>query len=144
MWDVLVVDDDAGVRDFIGLALEAAGITARTVEHGERALERVAERRPGVILLDRDMPVMSGAAFCDALDATLGRGGTAVVAMTASTWAEQFHDACHADDLLGKPFDLDTVVRRHLPADRNSTRGRGATRPTTATDWTITGRGRTC
>jgi CheY-like chemotaxis protein len=132
MWDVLVVDDDAGVRDFIGLALEAAGITARTAAHGERALERVAERRPGVILLDRDMPVMNGEAFCDALDATLGRDGTAVVAMTASTRAVQFRDACHADDLLAKPFDLDdlsAVVDRHLPADRDSACGRGASRP---------------
>jgi len=117
MGDVLVVDDDPNVRDFVGFALEAAGIPARTAAHGAQALARVAEARPGVILLDRDMPVMDGEAFCKALDATLGRDGTAVVAMTASQRAAQFRDRCHADDLLGKPFDLDdlyTVVRRHL------------------------------
>ena len=61
--------------------------------------------------------VMDGVRFCDALDATLGRDGTAVVAMTASTGAEQFRNAVRADDLLGKPCDLDdlyTVIGRCL------------------------------
>ena len=117
MRDVLVVDDDANVRDFIGFALEAEGIPCRTAEHGQRALTCVAEQRPGVILLDRDMPVMGGLQFCDTLDATLGRDTTAVVVMTASGQAQQFQAACHGDDRLGKPFDLDdlyAVVGRHL------------------------------
>ncbi len=62
---------------------------------------------------------MDGLQFCDIFDAALGRDGTAVVVMTASTRAVQFRDACHADDLLGKPFDLDdlyTVIGRHLDA----------------------------
>ena len=119
MRDVLVVDDDAGVRELIGMVLAAERIPYRTAEHGQQALAQVAERRPCVILVDRDMPVMDGVRFCEALDATLGRDGTAVVAMTASTGAIQFRDACHADDLLGKPFDLDelyAVIGRHRGA----------------------------
>ena len=117
MRDVLVVDDDPGVRDFIGVALAAEGIPYRTAEHGQQALAQVAARRPGVILLDRDMPVMDGVQFCDTFDASLGREGTIVIVMTASTQAAQFRDACHADELLAKPFDLDdlyAVVARHL------------------------------
>ena len=109
MDDVLVVDDDRNIRDFIGFALAAEGIPHRTAEHGEAALARVAERRPAVILLDRDMPVMDGERFCAALDATLGRDGTTVVVMTASGRAQQFRERCHADDALGKPFDLDAL-----------------------------------
>ncbi len=119
MDDVLVVDDDPSVREFIGFALTAEGIPTRTAEHGQQALAQVAERRPDVILLDRDMPVMDGEAFCAALDARSGRDGTAVVAMTASHRAMQFRNRCRADDLLGKPFDLDelyAVVGRHLAA----------------------------
>ena len=117
MCDVLVGDDEVNVREFIGFALAAEGIAARTAEHGKQALAQVAAQRPAVILLDRDMPVMDGEAFCDALDATLGRDGTALVAMTASHRAHQFRDSCQADDLLGKPFDIDdlyTVLGRHL------------------------------
>ena len=119
MDDVLVVDDDPNVRAFIGFALEAEGIPFRTAEHGGQALARIAEARPGVILLDRDMPVMDGVRFCDTLDATLGRDGTAVVAMTASGQTEEFKAVCHAADRLGKPFNLDdlyAVVGRYLIA----------------------------
>ncbi len=117
MRDVLVVDDDVNVREFIGFALAAEGIPTRSAEHGEQALAEVAAQRPAVILLDRDMPVMDGEAFCNALDTTLGRDGTALVAMTASHRAAEFRDRCQADDLLGKPFDIDdlyTVIGRHL------------------------------
>ena len=119
MADVLVVDDDPNVRAFIAFALAAEGVPYRTADHGEAALARVAERRPGVILLDLDMPVLDGVRFCAALDARFGRDGTAVVAMTASGQAAQFRDACRADDLLGKPFDLDelyAVIYRQLTA----------------------------
>ena len=119
MADVLVVDDDPNVRAFIAFALAAEGVPSRTAEHGEEALARVAELRPAVILLDRDMPVMDGVRFCATLDATLGRTAIAVVAMTASGQAAQFLAAIGADDTLGKPFDLDelyTVVRRQLTA----------------------------
>ena len=109
MGDVLVVDDDPSVRDFIGFALAAEGIPYRTAEHGERALACVAERRPGVILLDLDMPVMDGRQFCATLDTTLGRDGTTMVVMTASGRVRQFQAACHADAALGKPFDLDDL-----------------------------------
>ena len=117
MADVLVVDDDANVRAFIAFALAAEGVPYRTAEHGEAALAQVAERRPSVILLDRDMPVMDGVRFCHALDATLGRARIAVVAMTASGQVTQFQAACRADDTLPKPFDLDelyAVIDRRL------------------------------
>ena len=119
MRDVLVVDDDANVRDFIGFALGAAGIPYRTAAHGEQALASVRDARPGVILLDRDMPVMDGVQFCTALDTMLGRDGTAIVAMTASGRVQQFQAACSADDCLPKPFDLDDLyhrLERLLPA----------------------------
>jgi CheY-like chemotaxis protein len=130
--DVLVVDDDPGVRSFIGFALEVEGIPYRTAAHGEQALACVAERRPGVILLDLDMPVLDGLGFCERLDATLGRDGTALVVMTASARAAQFQQRCHADATLSKPFvieDLYAVVsnpRAQPPATDHSTTALGA------------------
>ena len=109
MADVLIVDDDPGVRAFIGFALELEGIGYRHAENGRDALARVAEQRPGVILLDRDMPVLDGPGFCARLDETLGRDGTAIVVMTASARADQFQQACQADAALGKPFNLDDL-----------------------------------
>ena len=123
MDDVLVVDYDRSVRDFIGFALAAEGIPHRTAEHGEAALARVAERRPAVILLDRDMPVLDGHQFCATLDQTLGRDGTAIVVMTASGRVRQFQAACQADAALGKPFDLDELYAVVAHARQRSTTG---------------------
>ena len=123
MRDVLVVDDDSNVRDFIGFALGAAGIPYRTAADGERAIACVADARPGVILLDRDMPVLDGHQFCATLDQTLGRDGTAIVVMTASGRVRQFQAACQADAALGKPFDLDELYAVVAHARQRSTTG---------------------
>ena len=118
MGDVLVVDDDRAIQELVVDALAWEGIPVRTAADGRTALAVVAAARPAVILLDMNMPVMDGVQFCAALDATFGRQATAIVVMTAAGQAPRFKAACGADDLLGKPFDLDelyAVVTRHLP-----------------------------
>jgi CheY-like chemotaxis protein len=60
---VLVVDDDAAVRDVLRRLLEAEGFTVIEAEHGRAALERVRDLSPGVVLLDLTMPEMDGFAF---------------------------------------------------------------------------------
>ena len=118
MRGVLVVDDDADILDMVTEALALEAIPHRTAADGREALAVVAAERPAVILLDINMPVMDGMAFCRALDDDLGRDGSAVVVMTASTQAPRYREACAADDVLGKPFSLDAlyaVVARHLP-----------------------------
>lgn len=115
--DVLVVDDDAAITEVVGEALALEGIPYRTAANGRAALALVAERRPRLILLDMNMPVMDGPQFCAALDAGGGRDDIAVVVMTAAQQAARFKLECNADDVLGKPFDLDalyTVVERYL------------------------------
>lgn len=118
MVDVLVVDDDAAITDIIGEALSIEGIPYRTAENGAAALSLIEQRRPGVILLDINMPVMDGVRFCQALDDADARGSIAVVVMTATRDASRYQEQCGADDILGKPFQLDdlyTVVERYLP-----------------------------
>jgi two-component system, OmpR family, response regulator len=60
MASVLIVDDDAHIRDFIGFVLEDEGYTVATASNGQRALESLAESTPAVVLLDLQMPVMNG------------------------------------------------------------------------------------
>ena len=59
----LVVDDDANIRSLFRRALEADDWTVAEAENGSLALERVAERRPDLVLLDLMMPVMDGFDF---------------------------------------------------------------------------------
>ncbi len=61
--EVLVVEDDVPTRDIMRKLLEKEGIRVTTAENGRVALERVRERRPGLILLDLMMPEMDGFEF---------------------------------------------------------------------------------
>jgi PAS domain S-box-containing protein len=62
---VLVVEDDIATREVIRHLLEKAGIQVAEAENGRVALERLAERQPGLILLDLMMPEMDGFQFVD-------------------------------------------------------------------------------
>src|SRR6266849_5298911 len=57
---VLVVDDDATLRELLRRILEGAGYTVVEAENGRVALERLRTLAPGVILLDLMMPEMDG------------------------------------------------------------------------------------
>ena len=64
---VLVVEDDPDQRRSMEAALVAMDYDADTAEHGREGLERLALRRPDVIVLDLMMPEMDGFAFVSAL-----------------------------------------------------------------------------
>lgn len=110
---VLVVDDDPGIRDTIRFMLEDAGYDVLTATTGLEALDRVIERRPALILLDLQMPLMTG-------QETLARlrqmpYQIPVVFMTAGLRAQAEATRHGADGHLAKPFEFDEllhVVRR--------------------------------
>ncbi len=64
---VLVVDDDPTVRAVVSQTLERAGWSIAEAENGRIALQRVAARRPDVIILDLVMPELNGFEFLAAL-----------------------------------------------------------------------------
>lgn len=61
--EVLVVDDEKDVRDFLEAALLEAGFKVTTAEDGNIALTRIKERIPDLVSLDLVMPKKSGAKF---------------------------------------------------------------------------------
>ena len=80
---VLVVEDDETTRSVIRQTLERAGWSVAQAEHGRKGLDRVAERRPDVIVLDLMMPVMNGFDFLDALRENAEWRGIPVLVLTA-------------------------------------------------------------
>ena len=57
---VLVIDDEADVRDYLTCLLEDHGYAVETAENGEEGLLRMTERRPDAITLDITMPLKTG------------------------------------------------------------------------------------
>ena len=62
---LLVVEDDASLREMLRRRLEKEGWTVIEAENGRVALERMTERQPDLILLDLMMPEMDGFQFLD-------------------------------------------------------------------------------
>jgi signal transduction histidine kinase len=57
---VLLVDDEAGIRKVLGIALEDSGYAVTTAENGEEALRLFREMNPSIVLTDIKMPDMDG------------------------------------------------------------------------------------
>ena len=57
---VLIVEDDVSIIDGLRLNLQLEGFATVAAHDGESALELVAERRPNLVLLDINLPKMSG------------------------------------------------------------------------------------
>src|SRR2546426_5766527 len=58
--EVLVVDDDAAIRESLRMVLEHAGHTVSEAESGDQALEVLEGRRVDAVLLDLNMPGIDG------------------------------------------------------------------------------------
>jgi len=108
--EVLVVEDDPDMAAVVQMIVAEAGYQVRTACDGAEALERIAERMPGVILLDMRMPVMDGWEFAREFGARFGRAAPIVV-ITAAENARARAEEIGADGWLEKPFELDEVVR---------------------------------
>ena len=80
---VLVVDDDPDILDAVCDILEGEQYRVSRARHGREALERVAEERPAIVLLDLMMPVMDGVAFAHALRAQYTEDDIPIVVISA-------------------------------------------------------------
>jgi PAS domain S-box-containing protein len=111
---VLVLDDDADMRDLIGMILEDAGATVIAVESVYAALEALESRGPDVAVSDLAMPGEDGFAFARRVRASDVEAARRVplVAMTAYARAEDRRRALAAgfDRHVAKPIEPDELV----------------------------------
>ncbi len=105
--EILVVDDDPGVRERLRTMLERSGYTVGEAGDGAEALKRVMHGPPRAILLDLTMPVMDGFAFLHALRERPGCQDIPVIVFSArdisSADREQLRDA---DRIMSKTSSL--------------------------------------
>jgi len=107
---VLVVEDDPDLSALLAVILAEAGYPVMTAGDGVEALERVAERLPGLVLLDMRMPRMNGWEFAREFRARHGHAAPIVV-VTAAENARLRAQEIEAEGWLEKPFELEQVMR---------------------------------
>jgi CheY-like chemotaxis protein len=110
--EVLVVEDDTDLRESLSQALQDHGFIVTQAGNGQQALDLLHSGvRPGVILLDLMMPVLSGWQLRDALreDPALARIPQLVISAFVDE-AEQVVLALPPDDCIRKPFQLRILI----------------------------------
>ena len=109
---VLVVDDEATIRDLLSGSLRFAGFEVVMAANGAEALRAAARSRPDLILLDVMMP--DGDGFEVARRLCADPGGIPVVFLTARDEVADRVAGLNlgADDYVTKPFSLDEVLAR--------------------------------
>lgn len=80
---VLIVEDEASMREMLRRTLEKEGWRVLLAENGRQALDRLAEQAPALILLDLLMPEMDGFAFMDELHKRTDCARMPVIVITA-------------------------------------------------------------
>jgi two-component system response regulator AtoC len=107
---VLVIDDEPGLRQSLGLLLTDAGYAVSSESDGRRGLERAAAEPFDLVLCDVRMPEMDGLTF---LREYRSRGGAALVIVMSAYGGEDAAIAAMKDgayDYLPKPFRPDEVI----------------------------------
>lgn len=84
MRTVLVVDDEFGTAEVLVAALEDAGYRVLTAANGRRALERLEQHKPDLVISDFMMPLMDGAAMVTAMRASSSLRDIPVIMMSAA------------------------------------------------------------
>jgi len=110
--NILVVDDDAALRNTLVEALEEEGYRTTSASNGREALERLRSEKtpPAVILLDMMMPVMDGWAFRDEQQRDPQLAEIPVVVFSAQGNVKQMASEVSASAYLKKPVMLKELL----------------------------------
>jgi two-component system, OmpR family, alkaline phosphatase synthesis response regulator PhoP len=112
---VLVVDDEQDIAGLIKHSLEKGGdIDVDMVGTGDEALKAVNQRTPDLIVLDLNLPVLSGLEVCRIFRARASTARVPIIMLTARTSESDRVIGLDlgADDYITKPFSLRELAAR--------------------------------
>jgi len=111
---VVIVEDDEDIAESIRYNLEREGFRARIAATGEAALNLILERPPNIVLLDLNLPYMSGFELCRRLraEATTARMPILMLTARADEADKVLGLNIGADDYITKPFSMRELVAR--------------------------------
>jgi DNA-binding response OmpR family regulator len=112
---VLIVEDEQDIAGLIKHTLERSGSAdAEIVHSGDAALKAVADQTPDLIILDLNLPVLSGIEVCRILRSRADARHVPIIMLTARTSEDDRVTGLElgADDYVTKPFSLRELTAR--------------------------------
>ncbi|MGB7407674.1 MAG: response regulator [Pontixanthobacter sp.] len=111
MKNCLIIDDSRVIRKVSRHILESLNFSVDEAENGQEGIDRCRQEMPDVILLDWNMPVMSGIEFITLLRKQPGGDKPKVVFCTTENDVNHIREAISAgaNEYIMKPFDQETL-----------------------------------
>ncbi len=111
---VLVVDDEADIRELLQYNLQLEGYQVSILDNGEKALEFIQKQNVDLILLDLMLPGLPGLELCKKLKRQTGLDGIPIIMITAKSSETDVIVGLElgADDYITKPFSPKEVIAR--------------------------------
>ena len=108
---ILIVEDDAAVRNLIATTLEMQNYKYLTAGTGQQAVMAAASQNPDIMLLDLGLPDMDGV---EIIKKVRGWSNMPIIVISARSEDRDKIDALDAgaDDYLTKPFSVDELLAR--------------------------------
>jgi len=124
---ILVVDDEADIRELLRYNLEMEGFAVDLVSDGEQALESLKRGRADLLLLDLMMPGLPGLELCKQLKKTADLESIPIIMISAKSSETDVIVGLElgADDYITKPFSPKEVVARVKAIFRRTDERRG-------------------
>src|SRR5262245_40197209 len=116
---IMIVDDDPQIRRVLRTALVAQGYEVADARNGEEALEKVRDEKIDLLILDMNMPGMSGLETCRTIRSTSDVSIIMLTVRDAESDKVEALDA-GADDYMTKPFGSPELLARIRAALRRS------------------------
>ena len=116
---ILVADDSQIIREMLQMNLQTLGYNVILAEDGERAIERINDHHPDLLIVDVMMPKVNGFQICRRVKSDPATRETPVILLTARAQEEDvfWGKDCGADEYITKPFktrELEGTVARLL------------------------------
>jgi CheY-like chemotaxis protein len=112
MADVLIVDDNADIRTLLAAILRVVGHQVREAPDGLKGLELVSARTPDLVVLDVEMPVLTG--FEMAYELFLrdcGEENIPIILLSGVVGLPEVADVVGTPYFLAKPYSPDSLLR---------------------------------
>jgi CheY-like chemotaxis protein len=119
MLNVLIAEDDADLQSIFARMFEISGHTVWLSSDGAETWQLLQDVHPDVLILDLNMPIMSGLEILTRMEAHRMLGRTAIIVVTGNQIAARSREAELADLILVKPVgavELVTLAERYVVA----------------------------
>ncbi|MFV8332903.1 response regulator transcription factor [Flavobacterium sp. XS2P14] len=109
---LLIVEDEAGIIQFLKQGLEEEGYTVSSAADGSLAFEKIQKENFDLVLLDWMLPKMTGLELCKAI--RLKNNTTPIIFLTARDTVQETIEGLKAgaNDYIKKPFSFDELLER--------------------------------